>query len=147
VNGATPTGYGFLDDFAFNVPQGTVTAMISTLGSGPGEIEGLQARVYRIDAGGTLNMLPTIGNPNGTVLTALRQGGSEDGSGLVITNSVLAPGRYSLQISGNVTGRSGGSYSGSIGFSAAPTPLPGALPLLLSGVGLLMILRRAAPAR
>jgi hypothetical protein len=146
VNGSYATGYGFLDDYVFDVPAGTVTASISSLDLSASVIQNLQARLYSIDAGGTMNTVPTIGNPNGTVLRAIMQG-AEEGSGLMIYGSALAPGRYSLQISGNVMGRSGGSYSGSIGFSAAPTPLPGALPLLLSGAGLLMVLRRAPQAR
>jgi hypothetical protein len=146
VNGSTPTGYGFLDDYVFDVSGGTVAALIWAPNSGTSEIGNLQARLYSIDAGGTTNPFPTIGNPNGTVLQAVTQG-SDESSALTIYDSVLAPGRYSLQIGGNVTGSSGGRYSGSIQFSPTPTPLPGALPLLLSGVGLLMVLKRGAPAR
>lgn len=146
VNGSTPTDYGFLDDYVFDVSAGTATAMIWAPDSGTSEIEDLQARLYSIDAGGTTNPLPTIGTPSGTVFKAVTHG-SDDGSWLTVYDSVLAPGRYSLQIGGNVTGNSGGRYSGSIEFSPTATPLPGALPLLLSGIGLLMVLRRGAPAR
>jgi hypothetical protein len=142
VDGAAPSRYGFLDDYVFEVPAaGTVSSVIWAADSRTNDIDGLRFRLYGIDARGTTNLLPTIGTPNGTVLNGVTHG-SEDGSLLTIYDSALSAGRYSLQVSGRVTSSSGGRYSGSIQFSPTPTPIPGALPLLLSGMGLLMVLRR-----
>jgi hypothetical protein len=54
---------------------------------------------------------------------------------LEIMNTTLSSGSYYLEVRGNVDGTSGGSYSGTL--NIAPVPLPAALPLLLSGFGLL----------
>jgi hypothetical protein len=50
-------------------------------------------------------------------------------------STTLAAWTYVLEVRGNVTGTSGGSYSGTL--NVAPVPLPAALPLLFSGLGLL----------
>ena len=85
--------------------------------------------------------MPTLGlPPSGTVLEGW-QAGAPGSTVLTINNSLLAAGgTYALEIRGNVTGASGGTYSGSINFS--PLPLPAALPLLLGGLGLLDLRRR-----
>jgi hypothetical protein len=49
--------------------------------------------------------------------------------------TTLTGGPYVLEIQGDVTGTSGGTYTGSLNLN--PVPLPAALPLLLSGLGLL----------
>jgi hypothetical protein len=49
--------------------------------------------------------------------------------------TMLNAGTYVLEVRGNVVGSAGGSYSGNL--NLVPTPLPAALPLLLSGIGLL----------
>ena len=48
--------------------------------------------------------------------------------------TMLNAGSYVLEVRGNVTGSAGGSYSGSL--NLVPTPVPAALPLLLSGLGI-----------
>jgi hypothetical protein len=53
----------------------------------------------------------------------------------VLNPTTLAAGTYVLEIRGDVTGSDGGTYSGSLNLN--PVPLPAALPLLLSGFGLL----------
>ena len=47
---------------------------------------------------------------------------------------MLASGTYVLEVRGDVTGTGGGSYAGLIDLQ--PVPLPAALPLILSGLGL-----------
>jgi hypothetical protein len=61
----------------------------------------------------------------------------------VITPHTLTAGTYDLQVRGT-TDTLGGSFSGVL--NTAPVPLPAALPLLLSGFGLLggMLRRRTA---
>jgi hypothetical protein len=53
----------------------------------------------------------------------------------VLPQTTLAAGTYVLEIRGNVTGTSGGGYGGVLNLT--PVPLPAALPLLLSGLGLI----------
>jgi hypothetical protein len=53
----------------------------------------------------------------------------------VLDPTTLTAGSYVLEIRGEVTGSSGGTYTGSLNLN--PVPLPAALPLLLSGLGLL----------
>jgi hypothetical protein len=60
----------------------------------------------------------------------------------VLPETLLAPGSYVLEIRGNVTGSAGGSYSGVLNLAPAPVPLPAALPLLLSGIGLFGVIRQ-----
>jgi hypothetical protein len=141
MNGSSSTGYGFVDDYVFDVPAGTFTATISTDDSSSSGITGIAAGLFSVDAGGATNALPALGKPNGTFLEAVTRG-SDNGSVLMVFNTVLQPGVYALQITGDVTGRLGGLYSGSIQFASAVTPIPSALPLLLSGLGMLVILGR-----
>jgi PEP-CTERM motif len=58
----------------------------------------------------------------------------------VLNPTTLAAGTYVLEIRGDVTGSSGGTYSGELNLN--PVPLPAALPLLLSGLGLLGFARK-----
>lgn len=53
----------------------------------------------------------------------------------VMNPTTLTAGEYVFEIRGEVTGSGGGTYSGSLNLN--PVPLPAALPLLISGLGLL----------
>ena len=57
----------------------------------------------------------------------------------------LAPGHYTIEVSGHVTGTSGGSFGGL--FNVAPVPEPSGIVLALAGIGLLALRRRRKPAR
>ncbi len=62
----------------------------------------------------------------------------------VLSPTTLSAGTYVLEVRGNVTGTAGGGYSGVIDLQ--PVPVPAALPLMLSGLGLLggLLRKRAA---
>jgi hypothetical protein len=141
MNGSSATGYGFVDDYIVDVPAGTLTSTIWTRGSNTSEISDFAGSLFSVDAAGATNPVPTLGNPSGAYLEATMRG-SGNGSVMMLFDAVLQPGVYALQITGDVTGYSGGAYSGSIQFAPAAAPIPSALPLLLSGLGMLVILRR-----
>lgn len=140
------TGYGFYDDFIFTVSAATADAVTSTIDfANVLAINNLQVRLYNFS--GNPNP-PVLGPPNGGVIDAwsstfnLAPGTNETVSVLPMT--MLNAGTYVLEVRGNVTGSAGGSYSGSL--NLVPTPLPAALPLLLSGLGILggAVRRRSA---
>ena len=130
--------WGFYDDFEFSVPTGvaadTVTDYIN-LGKFQ-SISNLEVRLYSA----TANPTPVLGTPAGGVVpgaswtTPITAGPNESGQVQVLSTQ-LATGTYFLEVRGNVTGTTGGAYSGSL--NIAPVPLPAGLPLLLSGLGLL----------
>lgn len=131
------TGFGFYDDFVFTIPAATADAISSTIDfANVLGINNLQTRLYNFS--GNPN-LPVLGSPVGGAIDAwsntfnLAPGTQQIVDVLPMT--VLGAGTYVLEVRGNVTGTNGGSYSGNL--NLVPTPLPAALPLLLSGVGLL----------
>jgi hypothetical protein len=131
------TGFGFYDDFIFTVSTATADAITSTIDfANVLAINNLQVRLY--NSSGNPN-LPVLGPPNGGVIDAwsntfnLAPGTNQTISVLPMTQ--LNAGTYVLEVRGNVTGTAGGSYSGVL--NLVPTPLPAALPLLLSGLGIL----------
>ena len=68
------------------------------------------------------------------------------GETTVLAPEMLSAGTYVLEIRGTATGTNGGAYSGQL--QLQPVPLPAALPLLLSGLGLVgSSFRRRVAAR
>jgi hypothetical protein len=139
------TGFGFYDDFVFTVSTATADAITSTIDfANVLGVNNLQTRLYNFS--GNPN-LPVLGAPVGGAIEAwsstfnLAPGTNEIVNVLPMT--MLSAGTYVLEVRGNVVGSSGGSYSGNL--NLVPTPLPAALPLLLSGIGLLgAAVRRSA---
>jgi hypothetical protein len=130
--------WGFYDDFEFSVPTGvtadTITDYIN-LGNFQ-SISNLEVRLYSAVA----NPTPVLGNPVGGVVPGASwsspiSAGSGNSGMFEILNTTLSSGTYFLEVRGNVDGTGGGAYSGTL--NIAPVPLPAALPLLLSGFGLL----------
>ena len=128
-------GFSFYDDYIFTVADSTIDSVTSSINLGSLSIANLQERLYSISA----NSPPVLGTPSGfhtdwsapinfTV-------GVETGMQTVLSPTQLSAGTYVLEIRGLVTGASGGGYSGVIDLQ--PVPLPAALPMLLSGLGLL----------
>jgi hypothetical protein len=143
------TGYGFYDDFIFTVSSAAADAITSSIDfANVLAINNLSVRLY--DFSGNPNP-PVLGTPNGTVIDTwsttfnLAPGTNETVS--VLPKTMLNAGTYVLEVRGNVTGSAGGSYSGSL--NLVPTPLPAALPLVLSGLGLLgaAVRRSVKPTR
>jgi hypothetical protein len=135
-------GYGFYDDFIFSIPTGasadSITSTISL--SNVLSVNNLDVRLYNATGN---SPLPVLGTPVGTVIDGTL---TNVGGGMVDTlSATLAAGTYVLEVRGNVTGTSGGSYSGTL--NVAPVPLPAALPLLLVGLGGLgaLLRQRRAP--
>lgn len=138
VTGGSPSNtYNFYDDFEFTVASSTIDAVSSTIDLQQLlQVDNLQMRVYT--AAG--NSPPVVTGP----VNGLQAGwstpvnfiaGTESGEFSALSDVMLGAGTYILEIRGDVVGTSGGSYSGNLNLS--PVPLPAALPLLLSGLGLL----------
>ena len=131
------TGFGFYDDFVFTIAGASVDAVTSTIDFATVlGINNLQTRLYNFSGNPSL---PVLGPPHGGVISAwsntfnLAPGTNETINVLPMTT--LSAGTYVLEVRGNVVGSAGGSYSGNL--NLVPAPLPAALPLLLSGIGLL----------
>lgn len=144
ITGSPSPGFGFYDDFDFSIPVGASTDSItSTIDLGSLlTISNLQVRLYSL-AG---NAPPVLGAPQGGAIEAWSTPISSNGlSGSVqVLNTTLAAGTYVLEVRGTATGAAGGSYSGTL--QVSPVPLPAALPLVLSGLGLLGGLARKRSA-
>lgn len=143
IPGSTnPPGYGFYDDYVFTIGGATANSISTTINLANFlAITDLQQRIYSL-AG---NSVPTLGLPSGTVYQSWTTPISTSvpgvtGTTTIISDLVLNPGTYVLEVRGNVTGAFGGSYSGVLNLTAVP--IPAALPLLLSGLGLLAVRAR-----
>jgi hypothetical protein len=132
------SSWGFYDAFVFTVGGSLASSVTTTinLGSMLG-ITDLQERLYSANPG---ESAPFVGTPPaasgpGYFLgwTSVLPGGT--GEVAVLQTVPLAPGTYVLEIRGLVNGSLGGSYAGVL--NVHPVPLPAALPMLLSGLGLL----------
>lgn len=134
-------GFSFYDDYIFTVANATVDSVTSEINLGTLSLGSLQERLYSAAGNTTVpnTTLPVLGTPVGVQVpwsTAVGfTAGAETGMFTVINPTTLAAGTYVLEIRGEVTGSSGGTYSGELNLN--PVPLPAALPLLLSGLGLL----------
>ena len=141
----TTTPYTFYDDFLISVPTNTGDVLSSSIDLGTLGVNDLQVRLYSL---ATNPNPPVLGAPNPTAIEgwsqAITLAPGLTGSMSVITPTTLSMGTYVLEVRG-VTLSSGGSYSGVMNLN--PVPLPAALPLLLSGLGLAAgFLRRRAAA-
>jgi hypothetical protein len=109
-------------------------------------ISNLQFRLYMVASSTTAPVVPGI-PPGSTLITAWM--GPPSGSNQVSASFTdVQAGTYILDIAGIASGNSGGTYVGQLNLNAA-VPLPAALPLMLCGLALMMLLlgRRAlAPA-
>jgi len=131
-------GWGFYDDFLFSVPMGAATDSItSTINLGTLSISNLEVRLYNTSGNPTL---PVLGSPSGGAISSWSNPISGGTGSYSVLNATLDPGTYVLEVRGDVTGANGGSYSGTI--NATAVPLPAALPLVLSGIGLLGAMAR-----
>lgn len=129
--------YNFYDDFEFTVAASTVDAVSSTIDlQNLLQIDNLQMRVYSTTGNSSLPVLGTpVGMMHGWSAPVSFSAGSESGEVAPLSGVMLDAGTYVLEVRGDVVGTSGGSYSGTLNLS--PVPLPAALPLLLSGLGVL----------
>jgi hypothetical protein len=132
----TGTSFGFYDDFVFTIGSGSVDSLTSSINLGAlQQISDLQVRLYSLSG----NTLPVLGTPAGGAIDAwsssITYAPGLTGMQAVLQPTTLSSGTYVLEVRGNVTGTSGGAYSGVLNLT--PVPLPAGLPLLLSGVSML----------
>jgi hypothetical protein len=129
--------FNFYDGFQFTVAASTIDAMSSTFSLQKlFQIDNLQMRVYSVAGNSTFPVLGPVNGLKGGWSTPIDFGsGTETGEISALSDIMLGSGTYILEVRGDVIGTAGGSYSGNINLS--PVPLPAALPLLISGLGLL----------
>jgi hypothetical protein len=133
--------WNFYDDYVFTIggAANIQTAVIS-FSSGIAGISDLQGRISSTStpysaavAASNLSNPPSSGSVVEEQWTT-DQFGSSGFYTVTLNQQAFAPGTYDLQIRGEVDSSKSGSYGGSVSFT--PVPLPAALPLLLSGLGL-----------
>jgi hypothetical protein len=134
-------GFTFYDDFVFTVASSTLDAATFLLNEGSTlAIDNLQMRLYSA----TGNAPPVLGNAPAGLQAGWSNPISTSGASSNLATTMLSSGTYVLEVRGDVVGTAGGSYAGIIDLQ--PVPLPAALPLMLSGLGLLggLFRKRAA---
>jgi len=138
-------GFSFYDDYVFTVAAATIDSVTSEIDLGSLSLDNLQERLYSLGN----NTLPVLGSPTGFqtdwTTPISFQAGPNEGMTTVLSETALAAGTYVLEVRGEVTGTAGGGYSGTLNLQ--PVPLPAALPMLLSGLGLLGGIARRRSAR
>jgi hypothetical protein len=127
----SPLGsYAFQDSYAFSLTQAAQgDALVVSLNLGQAastvyNISNLQFRLYEVPTGTTQ---PGLSIPAGSTII-------ESWTGTSGNFSNLQSGTYFLDIAGTADGSLGGTYVGQL--NLAPVPLPGAVWLMVSGVGL-----------
>jgi hypothetical protein len=142
---------GFYDDYIITIGAGQVDSITSTvtIGSAAG-ISGMQVRLYDYAANGDTAPLlttPVAGSAFDSWSTTIPISPGNSATYNVLPTTTLTAGTYVVEVRGTASGANGGAYSGTLDFT--PVPLPGGLPLVLSGLGLLTgltVRRRAAAA-
>jgi hypothetical protein len=135
ING---NSYGFEASYVVDVTPSMASAYVFSLNlSSTTGLENLTARLYAYNANGYTNY--TLG-PTGAVSGGAIDPWSASSNGTVASTSLPGTdlsngGEFVLQIAGIETGSQNGTFSGQL--DIAPVPLPAALPLLASGLGLL----------
>ena len=151
LTGTTSTvgSYSFQDTYKFSINQaasGDALSVSLNLGTGAlaqFDISNLQFRLYEVTSNA---VQPGVGIPAGSTLVTAWMGtsGPSNGTAIQANFSGIQAGTYFLDVAGTASGSLGGTYVGQLNLT--PVPLPAALPLLLSGLGLVGGLRRRRPA-
>jgi hypothetical protein len=143
----TAGSWNFYDNYVFSVSGANVRAAAISFTDGMTGVGTLEARIFQINnppANYTNTMYDSVagtdlGNPPTSGSTVVDSWTPVSMSGGVysvnLSQTQFSSGTYVLQLRGEIGTSGSGSYGGSISFT--PVPLPAALPLLLSGVGLL----------
>jgi len=133
ISGA-PAGIGFYDEYVFSISEALVNSIATTISLGTDlKIDNLHASLFSNS---------TLSSPLTTGSSSQFNVGNELGTAVTLSNLVLQPGIYVLQVSGLVSGVVGGSYSGVLNIAPAPVPLPASAWMLVSGIGALTSLLR-----
>jgi len=135
----------FVDDFVFTLsPAGTFDTVAATINlANFFQIDDLQARLYQ-GSGSFINGTTPLEQGWSTAVSAAP---GLSGQLTVINPINLQANTYTLEVQGDVTGTSGGSYLGALSIAALPIPEPGNYSLMLAGlalVGVIMARRRNA---
>lgn len=131
--------YAFQDTYEFSISSaasGDLLSVSLNLGSGTQalyDISNLQFRLYEVPS----NSTPGLSIPGGSTIVTPWTGtsGYSNGSAIQANFTDAQSGTYFLDIAGTADGSIGGTYVGQI--NLAPVPLPGAVWLMVSGLGLL----------
>jgi hypothetical protein len=137
IPGTSSVGaYSFQDSHRFSVGAGAIgDTLVAQLGLPPTySVSNLQFRLY--DVAAATSTVPIVGGvPAGSLfLTAWKGIPSGQSSVTASFSGVQGSHTYLLDVAGVADGTHGGTYVGQL--NLAPVPLPAALPLLLSGLGL-----------
>jgi hypothetical protein len=138
--GQTPgESIGFLDSYVFTVTTAISNATLislnlnTTLG-----LDDLSMRIYQYSSSNSYNV-SAYQTPGATVIDSWSASDNASSGNYVASTALsqngLAAGTYVLQVAGLETGTQSGTYQGSLNID--PVPLPAALPLIVSGLGLL----------
>ncbi len=116
----TGSSYGFYDDYIFSIPAASANSITSTFNlSDIFGINNLQVRLYSANQ----PTLPQLGFPvNGGIVNGWTQAIAPGVTTALIQTTALGAGNYVLEVRGNVTGTSGGSYAGVFNVAAVPVP-------------------------
>lgn len=137
--------YGFYDDYIFTIAEDAiVNAVSSSVSLGSLAVANLQLRLYAlpIDFGGNKN--PGGDCPGGCLADWSSTLASGNVTYSVMDPIALAAGTYVLEVRGDASGASGGSYSGVLNLAAVP--LPGVAWLFGAALGVVGFWRRRRPA-
>jgi hypothetical protein len=137
IPGSTyPTGYtgaSFYDAFVFTVSSSLGNSISSTITLPPDfAISNFEERLYSYSS--TAGTAPFVGAIP-TAIDFWTSPTADSGTVAVLPATPLAAGTYVLEVRGDVTGTSGGGYTGDLQLTTVP--LPAGLPLLVSGLGLM----------
>lgn len=133
--------YGFNDAYAFSLTgEAAVNSITATMNLGSLlDIQNLQVRLYRYDGSAPVPLALT-GLPAGgsaPVINAWTPMPVGTGWATVFSATNLLAGNYVLEVRGVGAGSAGGTYAGVLQVGPVPVPVIAALPLLLSGLGIL----------
>jgi hypothetical protein len=131
--------FGLVASYVVALPTSTAGAYVFSLNlTSTTGVDDLSARLYSYGPGENTTLGITGALPQGGIVSpwsASSNGGPVDSTTMGATN--VSAGLYVLEVVGQLSpGATSGSYSGQL--SVAPVPLPAALPLLLSGFGVLV---------
>jgi hypothetical protein len=140
---SNPGPWNFYDDYVFTIGgSANVQTAVISFSSGIDGISNLQGRIISTSAPYNATLAAAnLSNPPSSPSVVVEDGWTTDQIGasgfytVTLNQQAFAPGTYDLQIRGDVAASDSGSYGGSVSFT--PVPLPAALPLLISGLGLL----------
>ena len=132
-------GTTFFDDFIFTIPNGNVNSVTSSITMDTiFGLTNLRARVYTGNTHQTGAVVP------GTLIsgwsTTVNYSPTVSVSTVVLDPVTLNAGTYTLQVTGNVAGLAGGSYSGVLNVAAVPEPET--YPMMLAGLGMIGCMAR-----